>query len=143
MCPSSLGLIYVSYIQTFTNINIFFRHAGVPEVSSPSTFPALNRSSCPYMHLYDHTYQYLPNPFSPVNPRQSKKDQPHSQSFLDKTETEGFEPSCPFGQTDFESVSLRPLRYVSKYLSCLKQLRYFITNLNNIQAWNFVFSGSF
>ena len=28
-------------------------------------------------------------------------------------ETVGFEPTCPCGQPDFESGSLRPLRYVS------------------------------
>ena len=28
-------------------------------------------------------------------------------------ETVGVEPTCPFGQLDFESSSLRPLRYVS------------------------------
>ena len=30
-----------------------------------------------------------------------------------RAETEGFEPSCPGGQPDFESGALRPLRYVS------------------------------
>ena len=30
-------------------------------------------------------------------------------------ETVGFEPTCPCGQIDFESISLRPLRYVSGY----------------------------
>ena len=34
---------------------------------------------------------------------------------LSLTETVGFEPTCPCGQIDFESISLRPLRYVSRY----------------------------
>mgnify|MGYP007056508675 CR=1 FL=1 len=34
-------------------------------------------------------------------------------------ETVGFEPTCPCGQPDFESSSLRPLRYVSMFLQHL------------------------
>ena len=38
---------------------------------------------------------------------------------IKKAETEGFEPSCPEGQPDFESGALRPLRYVSIKLTRL------------------------
>ena len=32
----------------------------------------------------------------------------------------GFEPTCPFGQNDFESFSLWPLRYFSPYFTSSK-----------------------
>ena len=38
---------------------------------------------------------------------------------IKKAETVGFEPTCPGGQLDFESSSLRPLRYVSIFLQHL------------------------
>lgn len=42
-----------------------------------------------------------------------------AEDLFTEAETEGFEPSCPEGQPDFESGALRPLRYVSIKLTRL------------------------
>ena len=91
---------YPYYMQYYKDFSSLIRHLPSPLIPT----------------CLAHNCLYLLNPFSPVYPCQKKKDLPLGKSFLAKTETEGFEPSCPCRQTDFESVSLRPLRYVSVYL---------------------------
>ena len=39
--------------------------------------------------------------------------QTHLYRFVNMAERVGFEPTEPCGSTDFESASLRPLRYIS------------------------------
>ena len=53
-------------------------------MSSPPTSPILNRSNHPYLPIQNYTCFYLPNPFSPVNPRQTKRTSHIASPFLTK-----------------------------------------------------------